>query len=472
MHWIDYLILAIYMLGVFLVGVYFYRKNKSREDYYVGGRDMSPYHVGLSVVATDVGGGFSIGLGGLGYAIGISGSWLLFTGLVGAWLSAVFLIPIIKRLDVKHNMITYPDFLRHRYGRWVAAFAALVSGLGYMGFTGGQVLAGAKLASVTLFSDVPLPIEPMTFSVLIIALVMLLYTAMGGIKAVIYTDTVQWIILMGGLIFLAVPFTLSEVGGLSGLQQKLAPEFLSFTNVKWQQIVNWAVTIIPIWIVGMTLYQRMYAVKGVKNAQKAWFIAGLFEYPLMAFAGAFLGMASRVFFPDVDPEMGLPMLLKEVLPMALQGLVVAAYFSAIMSTADSCLLASSSNIVNDFIERSFKRQISQKSLVRLSQVATLVVGIVAILIAISFQSVLDVILQAYSFMVSALTVPTLAAYFAKRHYKRAALASMFAGGSLTVVMIFGGYKIFGIEQTLWGILLSSIVYFVGSRFETAIETKD
>ncbi len=83
------------MLGV---GVYFLNKNESDDDYYVGGRNMSAGHIGLSVVATDVGGGFSIGLGGLGFVMGISGSWMLFTGLIGAWLSAVFLIPKIYPL--------------------------------------------------------------------------------------------------------------------------------------------------------------------------------------------------------------------------------------------------------------------------------------------------------------------------------------------------------------------------------------
>lgn len=97
MHLVDYVIFILYFLLVLAVGIYFYFKNSS-EDYYVGGRKMSPYHIGMSIVATDVGGGFSIGLGGLGYLMGISGSWLLFTGLVGAWLTAIFIIPKIKRL--------------------------------------------------------------------------------------------------------------------------------------------------------------------------------------------------------------------------------------------------------------------------------------------------------------------------------------------------------------------------------------
>ena len=96
MSLIDLSILSIYLISMLGVGFYFMGKNKTTEDYYVGGRGMSSLHIGLSVVATDVGGGFSIGLGGLGFTMGLSGSWLLFTGLLGAWLSGVLLIPKIS----------------------------------------------------------------------------------------------------------------------------------------------------------------------------------------------------------------------------------------------------------------------------------------------------------------------------------------------------------------------------------------
>ena len=111
MSWLDFAFFGLYLTFVLGIGVYFFRKNRSAEDYYVGGRKISATHVGLSIVATDVGGGFSIGLGGLGFAIGLAGSWMLLTGLIGAWLSAVFIIPKIKAVDAKHGMLTYPDFL-------------------------------------------------------------------------------------------------------------------------------------------------------------------------------------------------------------------------------------------------------------------------------------------------------------------------------------------------------------------------
>lgn len=456
---IDYAIFALYMLGVIAVGYWFHRRNESAEDYFVGGRSISPGHVGLSVAATDVGGGFSIGLGGLGYAIGLSGSWLLFTGLVGAWLSAVFIIPVVKSVDARHDMMTYPDFLRLRYGNRVALVAAVISALGYLGFTSGQILAGAKLMSGSLIDQAPWGMDVQTFAILLIGVVIVGYTVLGGLKAVIYTDTVQWIVLMFGLVVLALPFTLHEVGGVRGLVEALPPDHLSLTNVDPLTFVNWFITIAPIWVVAMTLYQRMYASPTVRDARKAWFIAGLFEYPVMAFSGAALGMMSSVLFPGIDGELGVPMLLTTILPAGLAGIVVASYFSAIMSTADSCLIASSGNLVSDVLQRSRWRIGEQSVLVRASQAATLLVGVGAVVIASRFTMVLDAILQAYSFLVAGLFVPTLGAYFWKRASARAAFWAMLAGGSTTLALLLTGVPSpLGLDPSFWGILVSAAVF--------------
>lgn len=461
MSLLDYTIFGIYMVAVLGVGVYFFLRNQSSEDYYVGGRSISSFHVGLSIAATDVGGGFSIGLGGLGYAMGLSGSWLLFTGIVGAWLSAVLIIPIIKKVDARQKLLTYPDFLRLHFNESVAVTAAVISGIGYLGFTGGQILAGAKLASATLFTHAPLGLEPFQFSLFIIAVVIILYTVLGGLKAVIFTDTIQWLILFSGLIFFAIPFALYRIGGFSQLIKKLPPEFFSLTNIDWVTFVNWMVTIVPIWFVAMTIYQRIYASRNEKEAKKAWYIGGLFEYPVMAFTGVFLGMCSRVLFTGIDGEMGIPMLISNVLPIGIAGLVTAAYFSAIMSTADSCLMASSSNFVNDLLKKCFKKEPGEKKMMLLSQLMTLIVGLLALVIAVSFKSVLDAILHAYSFMVSGLLVPTMAAYFLKRKDSTAALVSMISGGSTTVVMkVFEITLPFGLDQTIAGIAISAAAYFL------------
>lgn len=464
---IDYCIFAAYMVAMLGVGFYFYRKNKSTEDYYVGGRSITSSHIGLSIAATDVGGGFSIGLGGLGYLMGLSGSWLLFTGLLGAWLSAVFIIPRIKKLDMQHGFLTYPEFLKFRYNGSVAMVAAIISGVGYIGFTSGQILAGAKLMAGSIITRPLMGVSALTASIYIIGIIIVGYTVLGGLKAVIYTDTIQWIIMILGLILFAIPFAVHEAGGMGTLIDLLPASHLSLSNISPIQFLNWLITIVPIWLVAMTLYQRVYACRSVKEAKKAWFIAGAFEYPVMAFTGAFLGMVSSVLIPGVEAEMGIPILLREVLPAGITGIVIASYFSAIMSTADSCIIASSGNFVNDLIEPRLKNK-STASLIRLSQFATMIIGIVAILLAGYFTTVLNAILYAYQFMVSGLFIPTLAAFFWKRASSTAALWAMISGGFLTMFLIIAKIDLpAGIDATLFGMLVSASVLYLVSIMQTS-----
>ena len=464
----DFVIFGLYMVGVLAVGVYHFRKNKNADDYYVGSRSVKAHHVGLSVVATDVGGGFSIGLGGVGFLMGLAGSWLLFTGLVGAWLSAVLIIPRLKQLDVQHGMRTYPDFLRYRYNAPVALVASLISGVGYLGFTGAQMLAGAKLASATILPESPLGMDPILFALLVIAAITVLYTVVGGLKAVIYTDTVQWIILLVGLIAITIPVTLHHLGGFQALREALPSSHFSLLNITPVQFVNWMVTIIPIWLIGMTLYQRIYACENEREAKKAWFIAGLFEYPVMAFTGVFLGMCARVVFPEAEPEMALPMLIRDILPVGITGIVIASYFSAIMSTADSCLMASSGNFVNDIVERYWLRNLSDRGAITLSMAATLLIGVIAVVLAAQFTTVLNAILYAYSFMVSGLFVPTLGAYFWRRGSSAGALAGMIGGGAFTILLMTNVVSLpdalgqWELDMSVYGITVSAVLYLLVS----------
>ncbi len=458
------------------VGFYFMRRNKDIDDYYVGGRGMSSGHIGLSVVATDVGGGFSIGLGGLGFAIGLAGSWMLFTGLVGAWLSAYFLIPKIFGLLRRHKLFTFPEIFYHLFNSRVAFLAALVSAIGYIGFTGAQILAGAKLATAT-FPD----LSPQT-AVWIMGLTAVVYTVFGGLKAVIYTDTVQWIILMAGLIFIGIPMSYFAVGGYDAIKATLDPSFFNLFNLRWVDLFNWALTIIPIWFIGMTLYQRIYASRDEKTARKAWFLAGIFEWPIMAFMGVLLGLFARVALQQgmfdemgytdlasIDAEMGLPLLLRSILPVGLMGLMMSAYFSAIMSTADSCLMAASGNVLTDIIGR--YTNLSEDKLLRYSQYVTFGIGALALLLATQMNNVLDLMLMSYSFMVSGLLVPLLAALFFKQKSSIAAWWSILIGGgttlSLEVLVVNNSLHIpLDLNPNLFGITAALITYFSIAKYKS------
>jgi len=470
MHPVDLSLFVIYVIGLLAFGAYFFRKNKAGDDYYVGGRKMGSVHIGLSVVATDVGGGFSIGLGGLGFVMGIAGSWMLFTGLIGAWLAAVFLIPKVKQNVFFDTAYTFPQLFEHYYDAKVAFVAAIISAIGYMGFTSSQMLAGAKLASGT-FAD----LDQQT-ALYIMGVVAVIYTVLGGLKAVIYTDTVQWALLMIGLVFIGIPFAYLEIGGLEAIKATVAPEMLSLTNVTWQELVYWAVTIIPIWFVGMTLYQRIYACRDEKTAKRAWYLAGVFEWPVMAFLGVLLGLFARVAADQgmfaylgagdisaTDPETGLPMLLRTVLPVGFLGIMMAAYFSAILSTADSCLMASSGNIVTDIIGKFFPFKSNNQKFVRLSQVVTLIIGVIALLLAGAMTNVLNLMLDSYAFMVSGLFVPVIGALYWQKSTPAGALVAMLAGGITTISLRYSEIGLpYDLDPNVFGISMSAIMFVLVS----------
>lgn len=470
LHWIDASIFILYLISLLAIGVYFMRRNSTAEDYFVSGRGLGKWKVGLSVAATDVGGGFSIGLGGLGFMIGMSGSWMLFTGLIGAWAAAVLLIPRVYPLGRTKKLLTFPQLFSHFYDHRVALVAGIISVIGYLGFTSSQILAGAKLASVA--------VEGLDIQTALIVMggVTILYTVLGGMNAVIHTDVIQWSVLVGGLMFVGLPLSWWAVGGWPAIQAAVAPEMLGFGNIGVAQIVNWAVTIVPIWFVGMTLYQRIYASRSERDAKQAWFIAGLFEWPVMAMLGVALGLLSRVAaeqgmfleaFPggamSMDPEIGLPMLLRTILPVGLMGLMLSVYFSAILSTADSCLMAASGNLLTDIVQRKGAKGTDKQQL-RTSQLFTLVLGLVALAIAAGMENVLSLMLHSYAFMVSGLLIPLLAAVFFGQRHSTAALAAMVVGGSTTLLLTTLGVQLpLGLDANIFGITASALSFFAVLR---------
>jgi SSS family solute:Na+ symporter len=246
------------------------------------------------------------------------------------------------------------------------------------------------------------------------------------------------------------------------------------------------VTIVPIWFVGMTLYQRIYASKSSKEAQKAWFIAGIFEWPVMAFLGVTFGLLARVAAENgmfqhlgyedavaMDPELGLPLLLVHMLPVGLLGILMSAYFSAIMSTADSCLMASSGNVLTDLYMKLNKKRVKITENIRLSQFVTLVLGLFALLLAAKMTNVLDLMLYSYAFMVSGLFIPVIGALFMKNPGSEAAIVSMFVGGSTTIILIIGKWTLpYGLDPNIFGISLSAILFFSINYFQTRKRIQD
>lgn len=359
-----------------------------------------------------------------------------------------------------------PQLIKHYYGYAAAGIAATISFIGYVGFTSSQIVAGAKLASATF--------DGISFEhlLLIMGIFTVIYTALGGLKAVIYTDTIQWLILMIGLLFVGIPAAYYMLGGWDAIVAVLPSEMLRLDKVSPVKMLNWSLTIIPIWFIGMTLYQRIFASRSEYEAKRAWFIAGLLEWPLMAFMGVVLGIFARaafemelISFPNgiVDPELGLPLLLRTALPVGVTGVILAAYFSAIMSTADSCLMAASGNFISDFLGQLIR--MSPKQQLRMSQWSTLLLGGIAIYIGMHMRNVLELMLLSYAFMVSGLFVPIIMALSGRSRSAPAAIASMLGGGISAMALVYYEVEIWGgLDANAIGLTISALLFAIFHKF--------
>jgi SSS family solute:Na+ symporter len=214
----------------------------------------------------------------------------------------------------------------------------------------------------------------------------------------------------------------------------------------------------------------------------------------MAFMGVLLGLFAKVGagqgmfdylgaenISETDPETGLPMLLRTVLPVGLMGIMMSAYFSAILSTADSCLMASSGNVVSDIIGYFKNVDHQSDTFLRFSQITTLIIGVLALLIATTMTSVLDLMLYSYAFMVSGLFVPIVGALYWKKSSSVGAIAAMLVGGGTTLYLqIFVKQLPYNLDPNVFGITASLIAFIIVSlavpdedkRRETKTEEKE
>jgi SSS family solute:Na+ symporter len=170
----------------------------------------------------------------------------------------------------------------------------------------------------------------------------------------------------------------------------------------------------------------------------------------------------------MDPELGLPLLLREILPVGLMGLMLSAYFSAIMSTADSCLMAASGNLTNDILGK--KKQKDHKRQIRFSQLLTLAIGVLAILLATMMNEVLELMLYSYAFMVSGLLVPVLGMLFLKNPSPRAALVAMISGGLVTLVFLVLEIPLpWNLDANIVGISVSALSFILIQNMEKKVK---
>ena len=432
-------ILAAYMAVILGVGLYASRKVKGSEDFLLAGRSMGLMVLVGTLCATQLGGGNIIGTSTNGYNQGLSGmTFGVSTGI------AMLVLGLLMAKPMRKMGLCTAGF----------SFAALV------GILAAQVGAISKV--LTVFG-----IDSKMAAVVAISII-ILYTSFSGMWGVALTDVVQLVV-----IFIGVPLTtvigMAKIGGWSGMAAKLSAmdvpggldTYLSPTGIGLAAMASIALSMIAYEIIGQDFYQRLLSAKNERIAKTGCIIAGCI---LMAMGvnSAIDGMLARAFLGDSLTEVSaIASLAVEVLPTVAAGIVIAALCAAVMSTADSLLLACTSHVVNDIylgaMGKSADDENSSKAVLRMSIVTTVLVGAASLFISLAIPGIITILDYAYTFYASGLVVPVLLGLFWKRGNAMAAVTSIVAGGAVSLLCVFKVVNI-PVDEIIVGMVASLAAY--------------
>ncbi len=444
------------------------KSQRNEADYLLAGRNVKPWLVALSAVATNNSGYMFIGVVGYTYTIGLSVIWMMIGFIFGDFVSSLFVHKKIRIESQKEQALSFPEIISRWHGnnfRLFRIISALILVVFLSVYAAAQLRAGGKALHVLFGWDYAI-------GSLIGAVLVLLYCFSGGIRASIWTDAAQSFVMILSIAILLI-FALDEIGGFSNFitaLQNISPTYLDLLpqHLPFQPFVGPALFLIG-WFFGgfgiigqphiMVRFMTMKKPSDINRVRLyyySWYVA----FYLMIIG---VGFASRILIPsaaDFDPELALPTLSNQLLPEILVGLMLAGIFAATMSTADSQILSCSASINNDF---GFKK----KNSYRTAKLATIFVTVFATAISLTEnQSVFSLVMVGWLALACAFT-PLITIYaFGKNVSEKTAIAMMFCG-FFTMLL----WRYFGLGEFIYeaapGILAGFAPYFMAQKSTTS-----
>ena len=471
---LDLGIIALYALVVVAIGVQVSRSVETGEDLFLAGRSLGWPAIGGSLFASNISSTTLIGLAGAAYTSGIAVSayeWM--AGVVLVFM-AVFFLPIYLRARIS----TVPEYLQLRYDRRSRLyFSAVTVLLSILVDTAGGIYAGA----VTL--QVFFPGLELWSTCIALALFAGLYTAIGGLKAVVFTDVIQAAVLILGSALLTVLVFAEHGFSWSAATAPLPEGHLSLIRPIGSGDLPWLGLIVGVpvlgfwyWAANQYITQRVLGARSLRDAQWGANLGGALKL-LPLFIMVLPGAMAVGLFPDLENgDEVFPTLVAEILPVGLTGLVLAGLAAAIMSSIDSTLNSSSTLIVKDFVETDARR-LAPRTLRNLGRLVTLGLMTVAAIWAPlidRFGGLFDYLQQAFSILVPPVAVLFLLGAFQRRGGGRTALRTLIAGHAL-------GAALFVATQAGWwpyhftinvGVMtaVSALIYLAHALAEPAPES--
>lgn len=437
-----------YLLMMIWIGASFMKKNNSSEDYFLGGRSLNGWVAAMSAQASDMSGWMLMGLPGSIYALGTGQVWIgigLMLGTIANW---VFIAGPLRKYTIKaNNSLTLPMFFENRYRdekRILLGISSVVIVIFFVVYTASAFASGGKLFNSIFGMDYHI-------ALVIGALVILIYTFMGGFLAVCSTDFIQGMLMLAAV--LIVPIIALFVMGPSNFAANLSSTGVDpssyFDLFQENGTKISAVSIISslAWGLGYCgmphILVRFMAIKDEKELNKSKKVAIVWVILGLAFA-CFIGILGRAYLAakngvlddseKVFIEMIKQLFTDDISLAVLAGVFLAAILAAIMSTADSQLLVASSAISEDLFKGIFKKDASTSKVLSVGRIATVVVALVALVIAWNpDSSVMALVSDAWAGFGAAFGPLVICSLFWKRTNIQGAVAGIVLG-ALTVIV--------------------------------------
>jgi len=475
---VDALILFGIMAALLGIGLSSWTSGASTKDFFLGGQRLRWWHIGLSLFATNFSASAIIGLTGAAYLTGIAIYNYEWVGILVMVFFAFMLSGPVRR----GSFYSIAQFLEERFGtRIKIIYSALI--LFLLIFID---MAGALYAGGVVLRDV-FPGLSVGFIIFIIMVMAGTYSMVGGIGAISRIDMVQSVILISGALLVSY-YTLQAVGGWSALSDAAPDGFLSLIRPMDDRAVPWTglVTGVPIlccyfWLVNQNMVQWVLSARSARDARIGLMMAGYLKL-LVLFIIVVPGVAAISLFPDLsEPDRIYPTLLFELLPAGILGLVMAGFVSAIMSSTDSILHASSTIITMDFVKK-MRPDLEARDLVRVGRFTTaavILLGAVWAPVIGEFGTLFEYVQGLLSYAVAPFVVVYLAGWFWPRANAAGALLALIIGFSSTILVgvgtTFGWLDIHYLHVPLPVSLLSLLGLLAGSLIssdEVAIARSD
>ncbi len=454
---LDIGIVIAYFIVMFAIGFIANRKQNNMDDYYVAGRKRGTFSIMSLWLSSWIGGATILGTTQLSYSIGIGGMLYPVIICIGLLVFGLFAANRISCLGTKMMFITYPDMIEARYNKASASIAAISTILSYIAFTASQlVAAGSILSIITGWNMLP--------SYIIATIVVVVYTSFGGYLAVTFTDWIQFLIIFIGIVIVAFPMSLNRVP-INALSEVLPASFFDIKQYgSWGSIIGLLLTTVFSFFTAMDSYTRMFAAKNGKVAKKGTLVS-IVGVGFIALACTYLGFSARVLYPEIaDSAQALPVLMMHFFPIGIRGVLLVAVLSAVMSTGDICILSASANFTNDIYKKYINKNASEKHLLKIGIITSLIVGISAAIMAWRMMNIISILYVAFTICSATLFIPTIFGFFWKRGTTAAGFWSMIC--SLIIVIFWYIAPNLGLTDgifaydAIWpGLIISTVLYF-------------